>query len=212
MALSDIYQIKHTGLFLGEPGLNVYHVERTDPGFDATDMTLAFQDSIVPSLKACQSLQYLYQEITAQNLGDPTDFDTRSMLGQTGEHTGTAANSSLAFSIRFPRQRTDMRDGFKRWGGMTETQYSFNDTLGPFQGLMSTLGNALVVPWEIAAAPGVPVCNYIIVKRVCTVQPPPSPCPSYRLPELGDTLVFYKPLTSLFKVPVRTQVSRRVTA
>ncbi len=212
MALIDMYQITHKATNVSQNLLNVYHVERSAGTVTASDIAQAFQDSIMASLIALQNTVTLYDSVFVENLDDPTDFDTLIQTGQAGGRLGANAPTGLAFEIRFPRERRDMHDGFKRWGGLSEETFSSQDLAAAFIADMGLLGDNLVLTWEQASAPGVAVCDYVIIKRICTVQPPPTPCPSYRLPETTAELVFYKPLKHQEKTTVRTQVSRRVPA
>jgi len=212
MALDDMYQLLDVSNYLLENNLNVFHVVRSGSGFDANDVGQAFVASVLNEILDIQLPTVTHTEIQVKNLGDPTDFDTIVLSGKVGTRTGSAAPSSLAAEVRFPRKRTDMRDGFKRFGGIAEETFSGQDFAAAFLTDVDKIGAAMIAQWEKASDPGVSVCRYVIIKRICTVDVAPLPCPSYRLPETDAELTFYQPTASESKTTVRTQVSRRSAA
>lgn len=102
-----------------------------------------------------------------------------------------------------------MKNGQKRWVAGLEADIAVNDWSAGFLASMDTLGTALVGDWERAAIPGVKVCEYVILKRVCTTTPSPPCAGTYRLPENDAELVLYHPISFVSRATVRSQVSRK---
>lgn len=102
-----------------------------------------------------------------------------------------------------------MKNGQKRWQVGVETDGDGNNWVPPFLTTLETIRDPMLARWFTDALPAVGVCDYGIIQRVCTVQPPPTPCPSYRLPETDLELQFFIPTTAIIRSVVRSQVSRK---
>jgi hypothetical protein len=209
MPLSDWYELIDVQIFSAQTVINVYHLEKQNPAFQASEIFDAFQDSVVPSLLTVQHQSIVHSEVTVRNLADPLDFFTGVLSPDEGLITGVALTSFTAATIQFNRLRTDMKNGMKRFAAGSEATALTNFWTAGFVVDLTTLGSAVVLPWERLPFPGVEVCKFGIIKRVCTTQPPPTPCPKYRLPETDEELVFYIPLTFVVRDTIRSQVSRK---
>ncbi len=209
MALSDMYEILDRQIRVGEPILNVYHAVKIDAGANATTIATAFDESVLPAVTLLQVAALSHTLIEVRNLDSPTDFTTRVPTNNVGLRTGEGLATFDAVSLLFNRTRTDIRNGQKRFDGGQETDITNNTWLTTFTDQVQLAGDAIVGPWELDAVPGIIQCRFVIIKRVCTVQPPPTPCPGYRLPVTDAELVFYQPLTSQAATLVRSQVSRK---
>lgn len=210
MAFSDWYELLDKQTVAGDAALNVYHVAKSNPAFTAQDVFNAFQDSVLPSIIPAQHTGIDHVSVDVRSLDDPLDFFAGAPAGSSGTRAGVRLTQFSAAAIQFSRLRTDMKNGQKRFSAGIETDAS-GDTWEPaFLPVLTTLANAIILPWEQLAAPGVEVCRFGILKRVCTVDPPPEPCPSYRLPEDDAELVFYVPVQFVVRPTIRSQVSRKV--
>lgn len=210
MAFSDWYEIKDHQTAIGQPVLNVYHVQRENIGVNAVAISDAFQNIVLGNLLSLQDPSVVHTILEVASLSDPTDFFTVVPSPNLGTRAGDPLAQFNAASIQFNRTRTDMKNGQKRFSAGVEADIAGNEWFAPFMAELTTLADAMIATWFTAAAPAVPICDYGILKRVCTVQPPPSPCPSYRLPEDDAELQFYFPVTSVPRLTIRSQVSRKV--
>lgn len=211
MALSDWYElIDEAFIFNTQRVLNVYHAERASTAFDAGDVALAFFDSVLVHVRALQSAQINHTRILCQNLGDPLDFDELALTGQVG---GIPVTSDMlpffvAPRVQFLRDRTDMRHGWKRIVGITEEHINNNNVGGSYGGFLTTYGQAVVDPWELASNPGVTVAQFGVILRICAEFDAAGVCLNYRLPENDAELQFYKPQQFIARATVGHQTTR----
>jgi len=212
MALNDMYNILHKHTIAGTTLLNVYQVERANAGETAGAISDAFQNSILPTLRLWQHTSIVNNELVILNLGDALDFGSFPLSSAAGLKAGSVASDFNAGSVKFNRLRSDMKNGFKRFAGVTEGEIAVNDLTAPAVILLDNIGTVMVANW-LASADSHIVCNFVIIKRVCTTTPAEGdPCPQYRLPIIGDPLIFYTPTSGVGLASVRSQVSRRVRA
>jgi len=211
MALSDFWQIKDNQAFQGKPVLNVYHVQRILAGANALSVAEAIRDTIINGpLNFIQVAGLTRSTIDVENLGDPTDFISLDSSAFAGTRAGEAQPSFAGATIQFSRTRTDMKNGAKRYLCGNETDALNGVWDATFLALLATLGTALVTPWERTAAPGIDVCQLVILKRFC-VDPLQDPCQVYRLPDASEIdSSFYNPFNAIVRNRLRSQVSRKV--
>lgn len=212
MAIIDIYNILHKHHIGTTQLLNVYQVERANSGEVAGGISDGFQNSILPTLRLFQDNQVINDSLEILNLGTPTDFGSFSLSAAAGLRAGVETSDFLAGQVKFPRLRSDMKAGFKRYGPINETDMNGNQLAAATVTLLDNIGAAIVGNW-LSSIDSHIICNFIIVKRVCTTSPPEgTPCPQYRLPETDGELVFYQPTQGSGMSSVRSQVSRRTRA
>ncbi len=209
MAFADLYEIRDRQSRLGQEILNVYHAERADVAFEAIDVGTAFLDTFIPSLLAIQSTFTVHSVIDVQSLDDPSDFTSITFSPNTGVRVGAQLSTFNAAAVQYNRRRTDMKNGQKRWDAGLETDIAGNAWAAPFLADLDVAAAALLNDWERTAIPGVKVAEYVIIKRVCIVTPPPVPCPGYRLPKDDAELILYHPITFIARATARSQVSRK---
>ncbi len=209
MAITDWYEVVDRSVSGVVSIFNVFHVQRVDVSIRANTILEAYEDRILTALLPLQDNAITHTLIEARNLGDPTDFNTRVPAPAVGTRGGEPFASFVAAAIQFNRTRTDIKNGQKRFQAGVETDADGNNWLAGFLTVLETLRDPILATWFTDALPAVGVCDYGILKRVCTVQPPPTPCPSYRLPETDAELLFYLPTTAIIRSVVRSQVSRK---
>jgi len=209
MALTDMYEVVHVQAAGVVNVNNIFHVIRDNIGVVATTIAEAFEDRIQAALIPLQDDSVVTQRIEVRNIGDPLDFATRVPAVVTGTLVGEPFNSFTSFAIQFNRLRTDMKNGQKRFVVGVETNADGNNWLAGFVTSMDGIKNAILATWFTDALPAAAVCDYVVIKRICTVATPPFPCPSYRLPVNDAELVFYNPVTGISRTIVRSQVSRK---
>lgn len=209
MALTDWYEVLDRQAVLGQEFLNVWHVLRADPSVTAARVAAATWDTVVDPLRSEQPDDLTHESVQVRNLGNPLDFAELARLPNDGGIASDPLPGFNAVTVQFNRTRTDMKHGMKRFFAGAEDRSVAGVWTAGFVGAIGVIMLAITDPWEESTAPGVPVCSYGILKRICTVQPPPSPCPSYRLPETDGEITFYIPITFAVKATVRSQVSRK---
>ncbi len=212
MGLSDFWQLKDNQLFDGQPILNVYQVKRILGGATATMVAQAFLDHVLAvDMVAVQPDGVTRTTVEVANLQTVTDFAVLDSSAFPGGVAGGELPGFNAASIQFNRTRTDMKNGQKRLVAGTETEMTEGTWLPAFVTLLQAVAAAIIDPWETAAAPGVDVCEFVVMKRFCVV-PAQDPCVAYRLPN-NDTEAdqnHYVPVSTIVRPQVRSQVSRKV--
>ena len=194
MALNDMYELRVKGRYAAVTNwLNVYHVERRSAVFTAEDIAQAYVDWILPVSVALQSTLIGYDSVEVINLGDVGDFFTLDLSGFSGLVAGDTMPVFAAFGIRFNRTRRDIRHGFKRLIGVPEAYVTNGSVVGAGLTGLVDYGNSVVQPWEHIAAPGVEVCSFAVILRICAEVGPLGVCLKYRLPETDAELEFYVP-------------------
>lgn len=209
MAIVDWYEVLDRQAVGGQEFLNVWHVLRADASVTAARVAAAYWDTLVDPIRAEQPDDLTHESVQVRNLGNPLDFAELARLPNGGALATDPLPSFNAVAVQFNRTRTDMKHGMKRFFAGAEDRATAGVWSAGFLGAFGVIMLAAITAWEEVTAPGVPVCNYGILKRICTVDPPPTPCPSYRLPETDEEIIFYIPLTFAVKATVRSQVSRK---
>lgn len=207
--LEKMYEVKDMQEVGPQNLLNVYHVQRDNAGVSAGNIATAYIDSVIPDLLLIQPTSLNHSTIEVTNLADPTDFANVSIDPEAGTRVGDPFAGFVSAAIQFTRTRNDMKNGQKRFMAGVEADSVGSLWAAAFLDDLDDVKAAILAPWERAANPGFDVCFYAIIKRVCTTQPPPDPCPGYRLPEDNDELEFYIPTSGVSRDTLRSQVSRK---
>ncbi len=209
MALNDMYEIVDRQVLGTSIINNVYHVVRDNVAIKANTIAEAFEDRILTPLLPLQDGALSHVSIDVRNLKDATDFAVRVPVPAVGTRVGEPFTSFVAAAIQFNRTRTDIKNGQKRWSVGVEADADGNNWLAAFVTALETLRDPILALWFTDALPAAPVCDYVVIQRVCTVQPPPVPCVSFRLPLTDGELQFYNPTSAIIRGVVRSQVSRK---
>ncbi len=211
MALSDFWEILDHQVLDGSNILNVYHVKRILAGANATDIKSAFINTIIePHLVLLQDDTLTRTTIAVRNLGTPTDFTEVDSSTLPGQRVGQILTTFTAAGIRLARTRTDMRNGYKRYQVGVQSDATDGTWTAAFNTLLASLASALITPWETTAAPGVDVCDLVVLRRFCKV-PGQDPCLQYRLPNTDPEIDawHYNPTNAIVYAHISSQVSRK---
>lgn len=212
MALIDMYEILHKHHIGTTQLLNVYHCVRANSGEVAGSISDGWQNTLITIIRTFQDTAVVNDSIEVRNLGDPTDFGSFSLTGALGLRIGLETSDFLCGQVKFPRLRSDMKAGFKRYGPINENDMTGNTLLAGTVTLLDNIGTAIVGDW-LSSIDSHIIANFVIIKRICDTTPPPGdPCPQYRLPVIDAELVFYQPQQGIGMDTVRSQVSRRIRA
>lgn len=209
MAFSDWYEVLDKQVVGGQDVLNVYQVERVDIGQDAQQIFNAFEVSVLPFIVSAQPNTVTHTSVEVRSLDNPFDFFNSTPVGNVGLRVGESFSQFYAATLQFNRTRTDMKNGQKRFVAGIEGDSVAGAWDGAFVTLLGLLGGVIVAPWQVGAPPGVDVCRFGVLKRICVGTPPPVPCTKYRLPIDDAELEFYLPTTFIVRSQVRSQVSRK---
>jgi hypothetical protein len=103
-----------------------------------------------------------------------------------------------------------MKNGQKRFLFGNDTDAVDGVWSAGFLTNLDTVAASIIDPWEKAAAPGVDVVAFVILKRFCVV-PAQSPCLDYRLPNTDAEIDanHYIPIATTQRARIRSQVSRK---
>lgn len=102
-----------------------------------------------------------------------------------------------------------MKHGWKRVIGAAEGHINGRLLVPAYQTDLQTYADAIIAPWETAANPGVTVCTFGIIARICAETDAAGVCIKYRLPENDAELEFYKPTQASALATLGTQTSRK---
>lgn len=211
MALSDFWQLKDNQTLGGLNILNVYHCKRILAGATAEDVANAFIETVLTTtFRSLQDDQLDRSVVEVENLDDPLDFASVDSSSKGGTDTGDHPAIFNAAAIQFNRTRIDMKNGQKRFLMGNDADAIDGVWQAAFISNLGDVAATIIDNWETAAAPGVDVCNFVILKRFCVV-PGQSPCQQYRLPdtdaEADDN--HYVPTSTTQRSRIRSQVSRK---
>ncbi len=212
MALSDFWEVKDFQTFLGKTILNVYHVKRILAGANAFSVAQGFIDSIIMAeLADLQDTDLGRTVLEVTNLGDVTDFITSDTSALAGLRVGVSFSGFTAATVQFNRTRTDMKNGQKRFCVGNETDANQGVWNAGIVTELNDLATALITPWEDNAAPGIDICQLVVLKRFCVV-PAQDPCLQYRLPNTTAEVDanHYVPVSTIVRGNQRSQVSRKI--
>ncbi len=209
MAITDMYELVDRQVLGTSVVNNVYHLERDNAGISAANIAEAYEDRIITPLLLLQDAALSHISIDVRNLGDATDFAVRVPSPAVGTRVGEPFTSFVAAAIQFNRTRLDIKNGQKRWSVGVEPDADGNNWLAAFVTSLETLRDPILATWFTDALPAAAVADYVVIQRVCTVEPPPVPCLTFRLPKTTAELQFYKPVSAIIRSVVRSQVSRK---
>lgn len=122
VAVGDIIEYTLQQTCMGSTLLNVFHYEATivEPSVDYDDVASAFLNVPYQGIKNCQATAVQYVRLLIRNLTNGIDI-AETVLTDTGERSGEAATSMLAYGFRLNRSTAITRHGQKRIGGVSET-------------------------------------------------------------------------------------------
>lgn len=147
MSLGDIYELTHDQRLLGQQVINRYHFENTDIAGDAEDLAEAFNLDVLPFVQAAQHQDVTYVRLVIVNYDDPTDFVEFDLTGQGGGRTTSPVMPShICGQLVLRRSSREIRNGFKRYAGVTEADVTANSLTQAYQDLLSDIATALINP------------------------------------------------------------------
>ena len=126
----------------GVQGYNVFYYERTAGTAGAAALSTAFRSTVCPAIRALISTSVTQQQLDVANLSDPTDFNTAT-IGIAGTRGGEYLPPYCCWTYRFNRSRRDMRNGWKRFAGISEGDQGNGIISAPMVGIANTLASSM---------------------------------------------------------------------
>jgi len=149
----------------------------------------------------------IFKRMYIFNISDPVDFYDHAFTATIGSRVaGEAYPPFGCFSLRFVRRRADMRHGYKRFGGLSESDVAGGYLQSGLVTAINTLKGKIVDPWVNPSLEE--VCNFCIVKRIPYVVEG-SGKTAYRMPESAGEYISYFPTQAVLLGVVTTQNSRK---
>lgn len=204
-ANGDLYQVVDVQSLEGQQVLNVYFYKRSAAvlvGNPAQQVADAFDSTMIPLIKPCQSPSLVHNEIRVQNLFDPTDSYTK-LVSHPGTYSVSGDNNEpfSALGIRLVQTNGSIRNGSKRLAGVIESMSSGGilTESGAITALIAAgVGMASGMDIGIITDALLPV----VIKRILDGG-------RYRLPANSGEAVTGDVSGALYNVDVTSQVSRK---
>ena len=208
MAYSDLYELRINGTVASQEVVNVFHLERVSSVYTAQDLTNAFENWVLPSWRLSVHSGFQFLSAYAYRLADAEDWHERFFTSIFGQRTGGEAYAPfVACAMRFARKRLDMRNGYKRFAGLSEADVTGGLISTTVQSLFLTLGGKLMGVWETDEADA--AFHFHIVKRV-PYTPAGSTKTAYRLPESAGEYIYYRPSDVSVPRELTSQNTRKI--
>ena len=207
MTVGDLVEVKLETSLRGQLCLNIFHYRLLDAAASAALLPGRWSVEVVPKMQAISSAELEFDKIVARNVFDPLDFAELGLVATAGSVAIEYTSAYQCMSFQYPRQRTDMRHGWKRFSGVPETRIQ-NDAIegGPNA---AEIAMALQLETPITDGGGGPTDWYspVIVKRI------PDGVDSkgrqkYRLPIVIGEFIYYV-ATSVIAKHIGSQLSRK---
>jgi len=203
-AIGTVYQIVDTAEMAGQKVLNVYFYKVTSSvlGADASDVTAAFIDQMLPLIVDCQCDDLVHTSIIATNLFDEADRN-EALISVPGTNGTASMGTFEAFGYRLSGDNAAVRGGSKRYASVSEG--SVEDgvvTETTTLGFLTDLGIQLSAAMLWGTLDGGTLAP-VIVKRILDAG-------HYRLPTTTGEAVLSNVIDAIFSPLVTSQTSRKV--
>lgn len=209
------YQVTLLGQAQNQQVNNVFHYITTSliaTNEEAFNLNVEFIENVLPAIRGVVSVLYQANALYTIAPQAPDVFAAYSWApgSMLGLRAGDALPSYVAWGFETVRQRRDIRNGYKRFGPVTETDQSAGGPTAGMLPVLNTLRNAMNANLELEYGGGGSTASMVIVKRVRYNPDPEDPDKwSYRIPVAGDPLVYYEANQWVFD-KMTTQNTRKV--
>lgn len=213
MALGDIFQLKVYQDYAGriKECLNVYFYRQIAAGGDAKDLIDAFMLLNDPDIRAFQCDIIRTSVVECLNLFNVTDFYTDDFTSEAlvGAHSGECLPVHDTVTFRFLRTSRDIRHGYKRYSGITESAGA--NGIITAADIILELNTARANLLADLVGEGTNAYEPVIVKRIrIEPDPPEFPRVRYRLPLTAEEAEYSRPTTASVNLYVTTQDTRKI--
>lgn len=211
MATGDIFQLKLNQNVAGrqENLMNVFYFRQTSSVGTASSVIKAFEDTWQPTILAMQNEAIRHSSIEVVNLFTVDDFAVQTYA--PNEKSGTSIGDMLpihdAVTFRLVRTSRDIRNGYKRFSGLSEPVQQGGVITNPdFIVILNAMASAMEGSIEYDEDSS--TFEHIVLKRVRSGAGTPEDPYKYRLPLTSAEAVYSNPSSVLVNLFVRHQVSR----
>lgn len=133
--VGDVLQLNLVSTYLGQTLNNIFHFQITQVGSvvnASTALGTGFGDNVLDDIRAITSDQITYNHADIVNIRDVSDFaqDDYSVTGSLTGGTTLDLPSYIGLGFRYNRVGPGQRHGYKRFGGLIESQVSGNSYAG----------------------------------------------------------------------------------
>lgn len=136
VALGDLLQIVSEQTYLGQQILNVYYYRWfSAPSVDNTVYPALiddFQARVIGDVRQLQGELLVHTSLTIKNLSNNVDFYEKpiSLTGMRTQSMATALPSYVSVGFKLIRDSLVTRNGFKRFGGLSDGEVNGNTWVG----------------------------------------------------------------------------------
>jgi len=144
MASGNRYQLTLNGTLLGEPCANVFYYKASGGAAIASDLTAAWDTAVRTDWTAVTSVEYTFVNLVAINMDNLADFAFDPYPGSiTGGVSGECLPRANAWTFQYVRATRASRHGWKRVGGVPESQQNNGVATAGAVTLLNTLATTL---------------------------------------------------------------------
>jgi hypothetical protein len=169
MATGQDFMVKVYQTYASRNCLNVWFYHQTAGSGDSEELWAKFDDVILPLMAPIQNSGVSYITLEVLNLSNLDDFKSQTPSTIVGTLTGDALAAFVASSFIFHRSTRQVRNGSKRFTGLTETAINGDSIAGGLQSAMLALAEAMGDALEDVEGN---VWEPMIAKRHSTGTPP----------------------------------------
>lgn len=201
----DVAELVHEYTFGTQTMLNVYFFEAVDGTAALIDLAGWFNSNVVPDIKALQPDTTTHVELRLRNLFDDAEVYDLALSG-TGSIPTASDNplpSFVSTSLRLLHAQGNLRSGWKRIQGGTESYADGGVWSAAYQTLVDNVGGHLVNP----LTPTLATWAHVVVGRIKYTTPDGSV--AYRLPSTQAEAVIGYPTSYVTGTRLTTQNSRK---
>lgn len=144
MAATNRFELILKTLYGSYECLNVFHYKQTGGTGGALELASAFDMQVLDDLAGILLTTVSFTEIAITNLDDPTDFTVYTPIGTTqGTRSGDGLPAFVAWGFRLNRATREVRNGYKRFVGVSETDQAGGSSVPAIQTALDAVELAL---------------------------------------------------------------------
>lgn len=144
MASTNRYELKLRSIYGSYECFNVFHYKQTSGTGGALELASSFEMQVLDDLKGITLTTVSYPDIEVVNLDDPTDFCVYSTITHTaGTRSGDGLPAFVAWGFRLNRATREVRNGYKRFVGVSETDQAGGSSVAGIQSALDAVELAL---------------------------------------------------------------------
>lgn len=166
---TELFEVRVRQQFLGQELINLYYYTETAAGGNISpgDLCTAFNDDVMRDVEAVQQEDVIGIDIRCRKFGGVSET-ILDISSQSGVRTGGPSPSFNAWGFILNRATIDIRNGAKRYGGLSENDTVGNDPDPAMLALLATLAGSIAATLTI---PGPEDAKPVIYRRDSFVDP-----------------------------------------